>query len=122
MKQAMFTVFLALSLLITPAFTSAQDQSALSNSLSYLFDLSQVAWVVYDQNRVYLGFASASPDVEQIVRAAASIGSKAYGGEVQVWGVGFQYGGWRPGGGLPYICTTVADRGEVTSSSCPGLQ
>ncbi|MBP1726175.1 MAG: hypothetical protein H6Q51_1473 [Deltaproteobacteria bacterium] len=122
MKQAVFTVLLALCLVMTPAFTSAQDQSALSNSLSYLFDVSQVAWVVYDQNRAYLGFATVSPDVEQIVRTAASIGSKAYGGEVQVWGVGFQYGGWRPGTGLPYICTTVADRGEVTSSSCPGLQ
>jgi len=122
MKHSLFTVLLAVCLLITPAFTSAQDQSALSNSLSYLFDISQVAWVVCDQNRAYLGFATVSPDVEHIVRTAASIGSKAYGGEVQVWGVGFQFGGWRPGGGLPYICTTVADRGEVTSSNCPGLQ
>jgi len=122
MKQGVFTVLLAVYLAMTPAFTSAQDQSALSNSLSYLFDISQIAWVVYDQNRVYLGFATATSGVEQIVRTAASIGSKAYGGEVQVWGVGFQYGGWRPGEGLPYICTTVADRGEVTGSNCPGLQ
>ena len=122
MKQAVLTVLLALCLVMTPAFTSAQDQSALSNSLSYLFDISQVAWVVYDQNRVYLGFTTVSPDVEQIVRTAASIGSKAYGAEVQVWGVGFQYGGWRPGAGLPYICTAVANGGETTGSNCPGLQ
>ena len=122
MNRALFTIGLTVCLVTAPAFISAQDQSALSNSLSYLFDLSQVAWVVYDQNRVYLGFTTVSPDVEQIVRTAASIGSKAYGAEVQVWGVGFQYGGWRPGGGLPYICTTAADRGEVTSSNCPGLQ
>jgi hypothetical protein len=122
MKRAVFTVFLAGCLALNPAWISAQDRSALSNSLSYLFELSQVAWVVYDENRVYLGFTDVSPDVEQIVRAAASIGSKAYGAEVQVWGVGFQYGGWRPGGGLPYICTTVADRGEATSGNCPGLQ
>ncbi|HVO84474.1 MAG TPA: hypothetical protein VMU60_08620 [Syntrophobacteria bacterium] len=122
MKQAVFTVLVVLYLVMTPAFTLAQDQSALSNSLSYLFDISQVAWVVYDRNQAYLGFTALSSDVEQIVRTAASIGSKACGGEVQVWGVGFQYGGWRPGAGLPCICTTVADRGEVTSSSCPGLQ
>jgi hypothetical protein len=122
MKQSVFKVLLAVCLVITPAFTSAQDQSALSNSLSYLFDISQVAWVVYDQNRVYLGFTTVSPDVEQIVRTAASIGSKAYGGAVQVWGVGFQYGGWRPGEGLPYICTAVANGGEVTSGNCPELQ
>jgi len=119
MKHGVFTVLLAFYVVITPAFTTAQDQSALSNSLSYLFETSQVAWVEYDQNRVYLGFTTAGSDVEQIVRTAASIGSKAYGGEVQVWGVRFQYGGWRPGEGLPYICTTLADRGEVTSSSCP---
>jgi hypothetical protein len=122
MKQAVFTVILAVYLVLMPAFTPAQDQSALSNSLSYLFDISQVAWVVYDQNRVYLGFASVSPDVEQIVRTAASVGSKAYGADVQVWGVGFQCGGWRPGEGLPYFCTAVANDGEVMSSNCPGLQ
>ena len=122
MNRALFTIGLTVCLVTAPAFISAQDQSALSNSLSYLFDLSQVAWVVYDQNRVYLGFTTVSPDVEQIVRTAASIGSKAYGGEVQVWGVGFQYGGWRPGAGLPYICTAVANGGETTGSNCPGLQ
>jgi hypothetical protein len=122
MKQAVFAVLLALYLAMTPTFVSAQGRSALSNSLSYLFDIAQVAWVVYDQNRVYLGFTTTSPDVERIVRAAASIGSKGYEGEVQVWGVDFQYGGWRPGGGLPYICTAVANGGEVINSNCPGLQ
>jgi hypothetical protein len=122
MEKAVFMVLVAVYLVTTPASTSAQDQSALSNSLSYLFDIPQVAWVVYDRNRAYLGITTVSPDVEQMVRSAASIGSKGCGGEVQVWGVDAQYGGWRPESGLPYICTAIASGGEVISGNCPGLK
>jgi hypothetical protein len=120
MKQALLIMGLVVCLFITPAWSSAKDQSALASSLAYLFDLPQVAWVEYDQNRVYLGFTTVGPDVLQIVRTAAINGSKAYGAQVQVWGVRVEYGGWRPGD-LPYICTAIGDRGEVTSSNCPGL-
>jgi hypothetical protein len=120
MKRAFLAIGLAVGLIAAPAWISAQDQSALASSLSYLFDLPQVAWVEYDQNRVYVGFTTVNSDVLQVVRTAAINGSKAYGAPVQVWGVRIEYGGWTPGD-LPYICTAVGARGEVTSSNCPGL-
>ena len=117
-------------LLIAPAFfvitilfiagaseSIAKDQAALEKRLAYLTEISEVSWVEFDRNNVYIGFKERPADLRAIINAAAIWGNRAYGFGVHVWAVEARYRGWRPGDG-PYYCEATARHGKIENNSC----
>jgi hypothetical protein len=114
MKRIML---IGLVLSMTFVFSAhAQNQTALEKRLAYLNDISEISWVKFDRNNVYIGLNKVSSDLGSIVRGAAAYGNKAYGLGVHVWAVRDTTN--VPAIDFKYYCTATARNGKVQKSDC----
>jgi len=80
-----------------PASTSVTRSQVLHKELSYLTDISEVAWIEIERNDVYVGFNTLPNDWEMIIKGAAVRGNHAINFGCHVWAVSADKKGWRPG-------------------------
>jgi len=108
--------FCALSKACVGSGTSGSDnEQVLRKELAYLSDVNEVAWVEFDDNDVYIGFAARPSDLGAVVNAAAVNGNRAIDFGVHVWAVSADRRGWRPGSG-PYYCEATARYGKLENA------
>lgn len=119
MKTILIVLCLIALFFLFPPFSFAQDrdQAALKMRLSYLENISEISWIEYDKNTVFIGFNRRVADMKMIVHAAALNGNMAYGFGVHVWAVNASCRGWRPGDGS-YYCSATARSGKIRGSNC----
>jgi len=101
----------------TPA--PSQQADPVKEALSYLGNVSEVAWYEIDKNNVYIGFTSRPTDLGLVVGAAAFNGNKARDFGFHAWAVDAKTAqkGWRPG--QPgYICSATCRHGKGEKNNC----
>jgi len=116
MKKILLYV-LAFSLFTGISFVSASDEAVLKDHLKYLNDITEISWVEFNDNNVYIGFNSKPSDLRMIINGAALKGNRAIERGVHVWATAADQRGWRPGKG-PYYCSATARGGRVKKSDC----
>ncbi len=92
--------------------SSGSRQSQVTNALSYLNNIDEVAWIEVDDNNVYVGFEPIPSDMDAIIRAAALNGNRAADFGVHVWAVKATQRNWRPGQGS-YLAEHSARHGKI---------
>ncbi len=116
MKNLIITIALAMIILVVAPQSFAKDQQALKNRLAYLNDISEVSWVRYDRNNVYVGFNKKPRDLASIVGGAAFFGNQAYSFGVHVWAIPANNPNWKVGD--PYYCEATGRGGRVKDNDC----
>ncbi len=113
----MKTFFLLLACLwLTPA-EAIDHARMLREKLSYLDNITEIEWVEFEQNSVYIGWKRLPKNFIQINHQAALRGNAAIDFGAHVWSVPAESLRWRPGHGT-YYCETTARQGKIHHSSC----
>lgn len=100
---------------LPPRSSSKAREAVLQKELAYLKSIPEVRWVVFDGNRVYLGFGSLPKDIRIIINTAAYHGNQAINFGVHVWAVDSKF---RESPADGYICAATARYGKVRKSNC----
>ena len=98
MKKTLITIlFVCLILVISCSDkkTKQEKEVGLRNALSYLSNVSSVAWYEIDGNDIYVGFWFLSDDWRMIIKGVALKGSNALNSRCQVFAMDADKEAWR---------------------------
>ena len=85
-----------------PATQARSRAQLVRAALSYLDEVSEVAWYDVAENDVYVGFAPLPLDWEGVIRGVALRCNRAIDFGCHVWALAADQRGWRPGSGSYY--------------------
>jgi len=87
-------------------------ESKIKKELTYLNDITEIAWYEVDDNDVFIGFSPIPNDWKTILKGAALRANKKINFGVHVWALNSNQKGWRPGDGR-YIGEVTARYGKI---------
>ena len=122
MNRKVLIVFSIMLTLWIPFNADARGQKEswkiLSEALTYLQSVPEVAWVKFKGHNVLIGWKSHPRKFGKINRAAAKNAAHALHNEVIVYSLRDEQTSFKGDSEEPYLCKTTANPQEIIASNC----